>query len=376
MSTALSDVDGGKHRVLFLHWGRRGSVSRHLFDIMKAARASGEIEPFVSVSRQNESYALFTDFADRLFPVETFDRGIGALTGAWRLPALAAALTRFVRERRIEAVVILMPHVWTPLMASAIRRGGARHVSVVHDAVPHPGDRTGLVLRWLLRDAEQADSVVTLSDAVTDALLHQGRVCPNRLIRLTLPDLDYGVSAAGQAPGPGEPWRLLFLGRMMRYKGLRLCIDAVEILRRRGLSVTLGIYGEGDISAEMARLRALGAEVVNRWLSEQEIAEILPRYQLMILSYIEASQSGVAATAFGARMPVVATPVGGLTEQVRSGRNGVLAAAVTPEALADAISCLITNPEAYFALRRRIEEEAAGRSAERFVSDLARHLFG
>lgn len=376
MSAPVSCASAAKHRVLFLHWGRRGSVSHHLLDIVTAARASDEIDPFVSVSRQSESYELFTRFGERLFPVDTFERGHGALTQAWRLPSLARALTRFLRQQRIEAVVVLMPHVWSPLMSSAIRRGGARHISVIHDAERHPGDETGIVLRWLLRDARQADHVVTLSDAVADTLLHRARIPADRIIRLRLPDLDYGASASRQPPTANEPWRLLFLGRLMRYKGLSLCIDAVELLKRQGYSVALGVYGEGDLGDEDRRLRALGAEVVNRWLSEGEIAQLLPRYHLMILSYIEASQSGVAAAAFGSGMPVVATRVGGLVEQVRPGRNGVLAEDLTSEAIADAISRLIAEPETYLALCRHIEEDSSERSARRFVSDLARQVFG
>ena len=66
-----------------------------------------------------------------------------------------------------------MPHVWTPLL-SRRRLPGVRYVVIVHDADAHPGDRTGLVNRWLLRDAARADLVVTLSAHVARQLAERG----------------------------------------------------------------------------------------------------------------------------------------------------------------------------------------------------------
>ena len=42
-----------------------------------------------------------------------------------------------------------MPHVWTTLWVAAIRKHGTPFVSVVHDAVSHPGDPTGRLVHWL-----------------------------------------------------------------------------------------------------------------------------------------------------------------------------------------------------------------------------------
>ena len=49
----------------------------------------------------------------------------------------------------------------------------------------------------------------------------------------------------------------------------------------------------------------------------------LSQYDCMVLSNIEASQSGVVALAHGFGMPVVATPVGGLTEQIKDRHSGL-----------------------------------------------------
>jgi len=62
------------------------------------------------------------------------------------------------------------------------------------------------------------------------------------------------------------------------------------------------------------------------------------------LPYGEASQSGVAASAYAAGRPVVATPVGGLVEQVVHGTTGLLAQDLSAEALADEVAALVDSP--------------------------------
>ncbi len=69
----------------------------------------------------------------------------------------------------------------------------------------------------------------------------------------------------------------------------------------------------------------LGANVVNRWLNEEESPTALSAHHAVVLAHIEASQSGVAASAVGAGAPIISTPVGGLREQVVDGETGLLA---------------------------------------------------
>jgi glycosyltransferase involved in cell wall biosynthesis len=59
--------------------------------------------------------------------------------------------------------------------------------------------------------------------------------------------------------------------------------------------------------------------------------------KLVVLPYIEASQSGVIAIAHSLSTPVVVTPVGGLIDQISVGKNGLIARNIAPESLAEAI---------------------------------------
>jgi glycosyltransferase involved in cell wall biosynthesis len=145
-----------------------------------------------------------------------------------------------------------------------------------------------------------------------------------------LPPLSYG------APPPpprahGGKLRLLCFGRLLPYKGLDLLAEAMAGLGPRD-DLELRVVGSGPESAVLDQLRALpGVVVENRWVPEEEVAAILAWSDALVLPYREASQSGVAAAAVAARRFVVATRVGGITEQLE---GSAMARLVPPEAQA------------------------------------------
>ena len=83
-------------------------------------------------------------------------------------------------------------------------------------------------------------------------------------------------------------------------------------------------------------------QIINTGLTNSEIENLVSKSNLVVLPYIEASQSGVIAIAHSLSTPVVVTPVGGLVDQVVEGKNGIIAAEVTPKALATAIDAALT----------------------------------
>ncbi|MEW6640321.1 MAG: glycosyltransferase [Pseudomonadota bacterium] len=354
-------------RVLFTYWGRRG-LSRFALDVAKAALAKPGLAASVSVSRQNESFAAFAELGEAVVPVDTFSSNIGALSQGWRIPIIRRQLQRHIAEHRPAAVIELMPHVWSSFVAPAFKAADVRYATIVHDAISHPGDhRSSSIERLTRRTLRQADLILTLSSAVAGRIAAAEQGPHGRIATLFHPDLDFGGRRTLEPPRPGAQLRLAFFGRIMRYKGLPLFLDMVEMLRADGLAVEVGVFGEGKLGASAARLEAMGAEVVNRWLTEAEIAERLSRFHAVVLSHTEASQSGVAAAAFGAGLPVIATPVGGIIEQVQDGVTGVLAARVDAAALAEAARRLALDPALYRIVCRNIAALKGDRSMAGFV---------
>lgn len=344
---------------LFIYWGRRGYLSALVLELAKVSDG----EALFSISRQNELFDQISCSGASILPVDTFNRSFGAVSSLFRLSQIRRELLAAIEKHRVGKVVVLIPHVWTPMIADCLRDTGAHYVVLVHDATNHPGDATALVNRWLLRDALKADEVITLSSYVNSALIARFPQLRGRTSNLFLPVIRSsavnGHAVNGHA-GNGHavlrrPVGFLFFGRLLAYKGLPLFIEACELLRARGAEFRIGVAGEGNLGELSGRLAALNAVVTNRWIAHDEVAAILSQFDCMVLSNVEASQSGVVALAHGFGIPVAATPVGGLTEQIKDRCSGLIARDVSASALADAMELFMTDAE----LRRRLSEGVA-----------------
>lgn len=352
--------------IVFMYLGRRG-LGRYTLELARALR-SFQAQPATFVlSEQNEMIKGIEANAPHLLKLPTFAH-----------PASPAAVANFLRAReallgflectRPAAVVNLMPHVWTPLLRPGIQRLGIRFVTTIHDARGHPGDVRGYLTRWINSEAQLADGIVTLSRAVAEKLIAFDAVPRAKIKALFHPDIHYGPLQAKRQRDPRAPLRLLLFGRISKYKGPGLLVQAVELLRAEGIRVHLGVAGAGDIRSELSRLRKLGADVRNRWLADSEIQPLLAEYDAIVLPYIEASQSGVLAAAYGNCMPVIGTPVGALPEQILHERTGLVADAVTPRALANTIRRLAEDPALYEHMSAHLAATRETRSMTRFAN--------
>jgi glycosyltransferase involved in cell wall biosynthesis len=131
--------------------------------------------------------------------------------------------------------------------------------------------------------------------------------------------------------------RLLMAGRLKRYKGLELLAEAFKLVSRRQ-AAALRVVGAAQHKRDIELLQSLpGVELHLGWKTDREIIAHLDWADVTVLPYVEASQSGVAPMSFARGRPVIATPVGGLPEQVRNGEIGIVTASVSPQVLAGAI---------------------------------------
>ena len=147
-----------QQRVLFLYWGRRG-LSEFVLMLAEAARARSDFHAVFSVSRQNDRFDEFERLGECVEPIDTFESNMGALLAIWRVRRARKQILARIHRDRIDTVVSLMPHVWSPLVAPSIRAAGVKFVSLIHDAIPHPGDVKSLVASWAFRDLQNSDLI-------------------------------------------------------------------------------------------------------------------------------------------------------------------------------------------------------------------------
>jgi glycosyltransferase involved in cell wall biosynthesis len=355
--------------VLFAYFGRRGALSQITLDLARTAAVAGPMAPLLAVSRQNEAFDAIVATGVPVLPVDTFDSGPSLVVRTLLAPLRLARLVAAARAADATWVVTLMPHAWSPLLRRAAQAAGLRYAVIVHDGAHHPGDGMALVDRWWAWEARRADRVITWSLAVAERLVGMG-VAPERISPLYHPVPAGYVREGAPAPAAAGPLRLLFFGRIRLYKGLRLLLDAHRILAGEGRAITLSIVGDGDLAPYADGLDQPGVTVDNRWIGHEEVPELIAEHDVVVLPYLEASQSGVIPAAFAAGRPVVVTPVDGLVEQVRDGVNGVVAGAATAEALADALRRLAADPALLATCTAGARDSVGDWTMDRFLGDL------
>ncbi len=274
--------------------------------------------------------------------------------GLLDLPGLVLAwlsLARWISARRPQAVVIVMGSPWTDVVArllhAHVRRRRGLLVRFVHDASFHPGDRLHSPRRIADAALRAADRYVVLSAHVERELIDQG-VDRHRIWRSEHGPFRVG-SPRAEVGLAHTPMRALFFGRLAPYKGVELLVDASRLLAADGVDVAVRIVGDGDL--DLGPLPP-NVEVQRRWVPDAEVGDVLRWADVIVLPYVEASQSGVAPMAAPLGIPVIVTPVGGLTEQVADGVTGVVVDEVDAASIAAAIRRLDGDPDRYRALAR------------------------
>lgn len=235
---------------------------------------------------------------------------------------------------------------------AAHMRGG-RYALTVHDPVPHPGDAAPArgVRSRRRRMRRRAGLVFVHSRELANELAATGEVTA------PIDVVPHGVGAPVGAPLPSQP-SLLFFGRISRYKGLDVLLDAMPRVWSARSEVTLTVAGEGALP-EHPLLSDPRISLRHGHVPESEVPGLFAACTCLVLPYRQASQSGVGSLAREHGRAVIATRVGGLPELVTPDW-GRLVPSEDPPALAAAILELVQTPGLADELGRAATTAAAG----------------
>ena len=144
-------------------------------------------------------------------------------------------------------------------------------------------------------------------------------------------------------------------------------------------STACPFYRRGDgrcgILAELKKLPPETFDIRGRFIPNKEVALLFNEADLLVLPYIEASQSGVLmmATPFG--LPVVATDVGEIAAVVRSLKLGLVVPPCDHRALADAIAEIATQADLKQEFRRNAISALDGALSPAELASTAKEMY-
>ena len=218
-------------------------------------------------------------------------------------------------------------------------------------------------------NARHADLVVANADAVREVCIREERCDPERVVvvrnGLDTAHFDALAKQPLQAPLPLDDGDVpvAVIGNLWRVKGHRTLVEAAKEVAARIPRVKFLCAGEGPERESLeVRIAELGLENTVHLLGHRlDIPAILSRSRAACLCSSAEGLSNAVMEAMASSLPIVATAVGGNPELVRPGENGLLVPFGDAQALAGALTQLLSDPVAAAEMgrrgRRRIESE-------------------
>ncbi len=235
------------------------------------------------------------------------------------------------------------------------------------------------------RLARDTDRVIAVSHSTADDLVRLG-VVPEEKLVVVPPgiDLDPFLALCGRDGGlrrqigaPPEAFLVGVIGRLAEVKRPEWALDVFALLAERHPALQMVFVGDGDSRSLLERrIRALPAAHLPRVHlvgAREDMPAVLSDLDAVLLTSRSEGLPVALIEAAAARLPVVATRVGGVSELVAEERTGYLGESA--DELAFGLSRLIEAPAQARELGQRARTRVAARHDARGLAERLERLY-
>lgn len=285
-----------------------------------------------------------------------FCRGLGLAIGMSRksdrglLKHVAYAIEAASLMPRLKAERIEHIHVHFGTNAAAVARLVRRMGGPGYSMTCHGPDEFDAVIGLDL-PGKIADSsfVIGVSDYGASQLKRWAPPSQWSKIHVVRCTVDAAFAAGDVTPPPATP-RFVCVGRLTPQKGQLVLVQAIGILKQKGLPVQVTFAGDGELrrelEAEVARLGVGDLVSISGWIGGARVRELIAESTALVLPSFAEGLPVAIMEAMVLQRPVVSTFVAGIPELVKPGRNGWLVPAGRADLLASVLAdVLATSPE-------------------------------
>ena len=219
-------------------------------------------------------------------------------------------------------------------------------ITTFHDIEPHLGEYSKVrnFIPYLLR--KNSNQIIVHGNRLKNQIITKYDISNEIVNSVPIGEHETEPFKMYEKPGLKEDGKLiLFFGRIYEYKGLKYLIQAEPMITREIPSAKIIIAGVGE-NFEKYEEMMINKEnfiVYNYRIPYQQGAELFQRSSIVVLPYIEGSQSGVIPTAYSFKKPVVVTDVGSIPEIVDDGVTGFIIPPKNSNKLAEAVIKLLND---------------------------------
>ncbi|MCM2465812.1 glycosyltransferase family 4 protein [Methanoculleus oceani] len=335
-------------KVLLMQLNGKGGTQLYLSQLA-AALSETDNEVVVLTSRYLYEEAHYPDNNVKLILFDfhpTYGRALLSTIN----PLTYFRLLRVIGSEKPDVIHLLFEDALAAITLYLIRRRFAI-ILTEHDPAPHAGEHILVKLNWSFARS--------LLEPISSRIIVHGKNLKDVLLSRGIPEAKIAVIPHGDYSYYTK-WRdesiesngetILFFGSIKEYKGLRYLIKAVPAVCSHHPKANVIIAGGGDFSKyetmEEYRKYKSVFEVHNDYIPDEDIAPLFQRATVVVLPYIDASQSGIIPIAYAFRKPVIVTDVGSIAEVVEQGKTGIIIPPKDEKALADAIIAVLNDKQA------------------------------
>lgn len=300
--------------------------------------------------------------------VDKFGKGgLNVLLSVFYLIFGTIAIGKLVRSKKFDIVHINwpFPHILFGIYAKAVSR--CKVFATFY----------GLEIRWLKKKfpflIKPFSNFINRADVITAISNHTAGELKG-IVKKEVPIIPFSITVESQSSSVSDENFILFVGRHVERKGVNVLIEAFNLIHKE-IPHNLIIVGDGPERKRwetMTQNYGLSQRVkFTGWVSTVDLHNYYKTCSFFVLPAIYDKHGDteglgvVIIEAMSYSKPVIASNVGGITDVVIDGHNGMLVRDNDPKELARAIKELANNKE----LCKRLGDNAKKSIDERFNWD-------
>lgn len=244
------------------------------------------------------------------------------------------------------------------------------NIMILHDVIPHSGTNEIFTQR-VKSIVEQADNIMVMSKQFIPIVEKDYNKSRNRILYMRHGTMNYPkFTGTFSEEDLKENINFLFFGRIQKYKGLHVLSKAFAEVQKQYPDAHLTVAGSGDFSEYEEEYAALkNVTVMNKYITDDEIAYLFSKPNtVVVMPYIDATQSGITGMAYNYETPIISTDTGGLREQLFDGEVGVFVKPGDSEDLAEKMIRFIAEPD-LFAEQKALMKESNEKMSWKYITN-------
>lgn len=245
-------------------------------------------------------------------------------------------------------------------------------ITTFHDVKPHPGHNNILTRFVRFYFLKKSNNIFVHGRKLKNVMTDELNIPPNKVHAIPMGEMNVQPFKRYINKSIDEDGSVLFFGWIGYRKGLIYLIQAEPFITEEFPNTKIVIAGQlGSNSMNTKYFEICKQRIVNiknfdiypHHISWEKGAELFQKCSMVVLPYVETSQSGVIPTAYGFKKPVVVTDVGSMPEIVDEGITGFIVPPKDPKALAEAIKKILKD--------EKLREKMGKNSYKKLKEDLS-----